>query len=161
MDSVRRDLPGSLSPPEPERDAVITVVIADDHPLVRFAVRQSLEAEDDLEVLGEGKTGQEAVDLTRDLRPDAVVLDYQMPVMDGVSAARIISREQPGVRILMLTAEEDPVVVEEATRAGIHGFVPKTRPAETLPRTLRDAVAEPSGDVQILVDPDGARDRSS
>jgi DNA-binding NarL/FixJ family response regulator len=162
MDSPRRDLRGfAAARPSRNHDAVIKVVIADDHPLVRFAVRRSLEAEDDLEVLGEGRTGQEAVDLTRTLRPDAVVLDYQMPVMDGMSAARIISREQPGVRILMLTAEEDPVIVEEATRAGIHGFVPKADPAEILPRTLRDAVADHPEDVRVVVDPDGARDHSS
>jgi DNA-binding NarL/FixJ family response regulator len=121
---------------------VIRVIVVDDHPLVRFAVRSSLEVEDDLVVLGEGKTGQEAVELSRALRPDAVVLDYQMPVMDGMSAARIISRELPGVRILMLTADEDPVVVEEeAVEAGVGGLVPKTDPADALPRTLRHAVA--------------------
>lgn len=119
---------------------VIRVIVVDDHPLVRFAVRSSLEVEDDLVVLGEGKTGKDAVELARALRPDAVVLDYQMPVMDGVSAARIISRELPGVRILMLTAEEDPVVVEDAVEAGIFGLVPKTDPAVALPHTLRHAV---------------------
>jgi two-component system, NarL family, response regulator DesR len=138
---------------------VIKVIIADDHPLVRFAVRSSLEAEEDLEVLGEGRTGQEAVDLTRTHRPDAVVLDYEMPVMDGMSAARIISRELPTVRILMLTAEENPVVVEEATRAGIHGLVQKTDPAESLPRILRKAVAD-ADDVQVIVDPERLRHRS-
>jgi two-component system, NarL family, response regulator DesR len=138
---------------------MIKVIIADDHPLVRFAVRSSLEAEDDLEVLGEGRTGQEAVDLTRTHRPDAVVLDYEMPVMDGMSAARIISRELPTVRILMLTAEENPVVVEEATRAGIHGLVQKTDPAESLPRILRKTVAD-ADDVQVIVDPERLRHRS-
>lgn len=138
---------------------MIKVIIVDDHPLVRFAVRSSLEAEEDLEVLGEGRTGQEAVDLTRTHHPDAVVLDYEMPVMDGMSAARIISRELPAVRILMLTAEEDPVVVEEATRAGVHGLVQKADPAGTLPRILRKAVAD-ADDVQVVLDPDGLRHRS-
>jgi DNA-binding NarL/FixJ family response regulator len=121
---------------------VIRVIVVDDHPLVRFAVRSSLEAEDDLVVLGEGKTGKDAVELARALRPDAAVLDYQMPVMDGVSAARIISRELPEIRILMLTAEEDPVVEEDAAEAGILGLVPKTGPADALPHAIRLAVAD-------------------
>jgi DNA-binding NarL/FixJ family response regulator len=136
---------------------MITVIIADDHPLVRFAVRQSLEAENDLEVLGEARTGKEIVDLARDLRPDAVVLDYRMPVMDGMSAARIIAEELPGVSILMLTAEENPVVVEEAVRAGIHGFVQKTDPADVLPRRVREAVAGRPG-LRVIVEPGRIRD---
>lgn len=138
---------------------MIRVVIADDHPLVRFAVRNSLEAEDDLEVLAEARTGQEVVELARDLRPDAVVIDYQMPIMDGMSAARIIARELPGVSILMLTAEEDPVVLEEAGRAGIHGFVQKTDPADALPRMVRQAVADRPDDVEIVIEHNGARHR--
>jgi two-component system nitrate/nitrite response regulator NarL len=125
--------------------SVITVIIADDHPLVRFAVRQSLEAEKDLEVLGEARTGKEIVDLARDVQPDAVVLDYRMPVMDGMSAARIIAEELPEVTILMLTAEENPVVGEDAIRAGIDGFVQKNDPADLLPGRVREAVADRPG----------------
>jgi two-component system response regulator DesR len=137
---------------------LIKIIIADDHPLVRFAVRQSLDAEDDLEVMAEARTGRDLVDLTRQLRPDAVVLDYQMPVMDGMSAARVLAEELPRVRILMLTSEEDPIVLEEATRAGVHAFVAKTDPAEVLPRRVRQAMA---GRVQVVVEPDGLNDRTS
>lgn len=137
---------------------MIKIIIADDHPLVRFAVRQSLDAEDDLEVMAEARTGRDLVDLTRQLRPDAVVLDYQMPVMDGMSAARVLAEELPRVRILMLTSEEDPIVLEEATRAGVHAFVAKTDPAEVLPRRVRQAMA---GRVQVVVEPDGLNDRTS
>jgi DNA-binding NarL/FixJ family response regulator len=132
---------------------IIRVVIGDDHPLVRFAVRQTLEADEAIEVLGEGRTGREVVDLTRDLRPDAVVLDYRMPVMDGMAAARIISEELPDTRILMLTGEEDPVVVEEAVGAGVHGFVQKTDPSDALPRRIRQAVETPP-DLHVVVEPD-------
>ncbi|HZB02830.1 MAG TPA: response regulator transcription factor [Actinomycetota bacterium] len=135
---------------------MITVIIADDHPLVRFAVRQSLEAENDIEVLGEARTGKEIVDLAHDLRPDAVVLDYRMPVMDGMSAARIIAQELPVVSILMLTAEEDPVLVEEAIRAGIHGLVQKSDPADVLPHRVREAVAGRTG-LRVMVEPERIR----
>jgi DNA-binding NarL/FixJ family response regulator len=131
----------------------ITVVIGDDHPLVRFAVRQTLEADEAIEVLGEGRTGREVVDLARDLRPDAVVLDYRMPVMDGMAAARIISEELPDTRIVMLTGEEDPVVVEEAVEAGVHGFVQKTDPSDTLPDRIRQTV-ETAAELHVLVEPD-------
>ncbi|HEX2025535.1 MAG TPA: response regulator transcription factor [Actinomycetota bacterium] len=132
----------------------ITVVIGDDHPLVRFAVRQTLEADEAIEVLGEGRTGREVVDLARDLRPDAVVLDYRMPVMDGMAAARIISEELPRTRILMLTGEEDPVVVEEAVDAGVHGFVQKTDPSDALPRWIRESV-QTRPELKVVADPDG------
>jgi DNA-binding NarL/FixJ family response regulator len=135
---------------------MMTVIIADDHPLVRFAVRQSLEAETDIEVLGEARTGKEIVDLARDLRPDAVVLDYRMPVMDGMSAARIIAQELPGVSILMLTAEEDPVVEEEAIGAGIHRLVQKSDPAGVLAHRVREAVAGRTG-LRLVVEPDRIR----
>lgn len=150
-------LPRSVVPGEPMNSTeMITVILADDHPLVRFAVRQSLEAEKDIEVLGEARTGKEIVDLAHDLRPDAVVLDYRMPVMDGISAARIIAQELPAVSILMLTAEEDPVVVEEAIRAGIHGLVQKSDPANVLPDRVREAVAGRTG-LRVIVEPDGIR----
>jgi two-component system nitrate/nitrite response regulator NarL len=134
----------------------IRVVIADDHPLVRFAVRQTLEADEAIEVLGEGQTGREVVDLARDLRPDAVVLDYRMPVMDGMAAARIISEELPDTRILMLTGEEDPVVVEEATEAGVHGLVQKTDPSDALPRRIRQTI-ETAAELHVVVEPDRER----
>jgi DNA-binding NarL/FixJ family response regulator len=138
----------------------ITVVIGDDHPLVRFAVRQTLEAEEAIEVLGEGRTGREVVDLARNLRPDAVVLDYRMPVMDGMAAARIISEELPKTRILMLTGEEDPVVVEEAVEAGVHGFVQKTDPSDALPDRIRKTV-EDTDQVRVVVDPDRPGNRKT
>jgi two-component system nitrate/nitrite response regulator NarL len=138
----------------------ITVVIGDDHPLVRFAVRQTLEADEAIEVLGEGRTGREVVDLVRNLRPDAVVLDYRMPVMDGMAAARIISEELPKIRILMLTGEEDPVVGEEAVEAGVHGFVQKTDPSDALPDRIRKTV-EGSDEVRVVVDPVRPGDRKT
>jgi DNA-binding NarL/FixJ family response regulator len=79
-----------------------------------------------------------------------------MPVMDGMSAARIITQELPEISILMLTAEEDPVVVKEAIRAGIHGLVQKSDRADVLPHRVREAVAGRTG-LRVIVEPDGIR----
>jgi DNA-binding NarL/FixJ family response regulator len=147
------------------RRAVIKVVIADDHPLVRFAVRRCLEWEESVEVVGEATTGREAVDLVRRLRPDAVLLDYQMPVLDGMDAARAIREDVPEVAILMLTAEDDAVLETGAAEAGVHRVLRKDEPAETLIRTLYEvlgAVTNRDEDhFEIVIDPDQARDRST
>jgi DNA-binding NarL/FixJ family response regulator len=147
------------------RRAVIKVVIADDHPLVRFAVRRCLEWEESVEVVGEATTGREAVDLVRRFRPDAVLLDYQMPVLDGMDAARAILEEVPDVAILMLTAEDDAVLEAGAAEAGVHRVIRKDEPPEILLRTLYEVLASIKGQdddhLDIVIDPDQARDRSS
>jgi DNA-binding NarL/FixJ family response regulator len=120
----------------------IRVLIADDHPLVRFAVRRCLEWEESVEVVGEASTGEEAVALARQLRPDAVLLDYLMPVLDGVAATKAILEETPGVAILMLTGQDDAVLEEKATEAGVHRLIRKDEPPEALLRTLYEVLAE-------------------
>lgn len=146
------------------RGALIKVLIADDHPLIRFAVRRCLEWEKSVEVVGEATTGREAVDLARRFRPDAVLLDYQMPVLDGMDAARAIIREVPDVAILMLTAEDDPVLEEESAKSGVHRVVRKDEPPEALVRTLHEVLAtvrrRGEDHLEIVVDPDQARDRA-
>ena len=141
---------------------MIRVLIADDHPLVRFAVRRCLEWEDSVEVVGEASTGQEAVDLARRFRPDAVLLDYQMPILDGIAATEAIAEELPEVAILILTGDDDAVLEEKATRAGAHRLIRKDEPAEMLLRTLYEAVAElrRNDRLEIVVDPESAPDRN-
>jgi len=135
---------------------LIKVVIADDHPLVRAAVRTYLEAEGGFEVLGEGETGEEAVALVGEHRPDVVLLDYQMPVLDGLQAARSIGQAFPEVGIVMLTAVDDGWVAQQAAGAGVGAFVLKTDPPQALAATLRE-VAE--GDrredtITVIVEPE-------
>jgi DNA-binding NarL/FixJ family response regulator len=120
----------------------IRVLIADDHPLVRFAVRRCLEWEESIEVVGEASTGEEAVELARRFRPDAVLLDYLMPVLDGVAATKAILEELPGVAILMLTGQDDAVLEEKAIEAGVHRLIRKDEPAEALLRTLYEVLTE-------------------
>lgn len=116
---------------------MIRVVIADDHPLIRLAVRRSLEVERDVQVVGEAVNGKEAVERVGDERPDVVILDHRMPVLDGLQAAREIGESFPEVGMILLTGEEDRRIEAEATRAGIRGFLLKTQPVERLVRAIR------------------------
>ena len=102
----------------------VRLLIADDHPVFRSGLRTMLEVEDGLEVVGEAATGAAAVELCRAVRPDLVLMDLNMPDLDGVSATRQILRDSPGVRVLVLTMFDDDSVFA-AMRAGAHGYVLK------------------------------------
>jgi DNA-binding NarL/FixJ family response regulator len=114
---------------------VIRVVLADDQALVRAGFRSLLEAEPDIEVVGEASDGAHAVRLTRQLRPDLVLMDIRMPGVDGLAATRQIAADPAlsGVRIVVLTTFELDEYVGEALRAGAAGFLVKnTMPAELI-----------------------------
>jgi RNA polymerase sigma factor (sigma-70 family) len=114
---------------------VIRVLLADDQPLVRAGMRVLLESAPDIEVAGEAGNGEDAVRAARAARPDVVVMDVRMPVMDGLEATRRIAGDErlAGVRVLMLTTFEVDEYVFEALRAGASGFVAKdVEPAELL-----------------------------
>jgi DNA-binding NarL/FixJ family response regulator len=117
----------------------IRILIADDQALVRAGFRMILEAEEDLEVVGEATDGAEAVDLARRLRPEVVLMDIRMPNLDGLEATRQITvngDEQP-TRVLMLTTFDLNEYVYEALRAGASGFLLKDVPAEQLVAGIR------------------------
>jgi DNA-binding NarL/FixJ family response regulator len=101
------------------------VLIADDHPVFRGGLRAMLEVEEDVEVIGEAGTGTEVLSLVDSLRPDLVMMDLNMPELDGVAATRQIARDHPGVRILVLTMFDDDDSVFAAMRAGAHGYLLK------------------------------------
>ena len=114
---------------------MIRVLLADDQPLVRAGLRVLLESAADIEVAGEAANGQEALDAARATRPDVVLMDVRMPVMDGLEATRRIAGDESlaGVRVLILTTFEIDQYVFEALRAGASGFVAKDiEPAELL-----------------------------
>ena len=129
----------------------VKLVLADDEQLVRSGLRLILEAEDDLEVVGEAGDGAEAVTLTRRLDPDVVLMDVQMPVMNGIEATREIvalGREESS-RVLILTTFDLDEYVYEALKAGASGFLLKRTPAEDLVAGIRvvaqgDALLAPS-----------------
>jgi DNA-binding NarL/FixJ family response regulator len=122
---------------------LIRVLLADDQPLVRAGFRLLLDAEDDVEVVGEADDGAAAVELTRALRPDVVLMDVRMPGVDGLEALRRIGADAglAGVRVLVLTTFELDEYVFEALRLGASGFLVKhTQPAD-LVRAVREVAA--------------------
>ncbi|HEY0773743.1 MAG TPA: response regulator transcription factor [Nocardioidaceae bacterium] len=114
-----------------------SLVIADDQGMVRAGFRSLLDAEPDLEVVGEAATGEEAVDVVRRLRPDVTLMDIRMPVLDGLAATRAILGEGIDTRVLVLTTFDLDEYVFEALRAGASGFLLKDAPAEELAAAIR------------------------
>ncbi len=112
--------------------APIRILIADDHNVVRSGLRMLLDRTEGFIVVGEAADGEEAVRLTRDMKPDVAILDISMPVMNGVEAARVIKSAQPSVRILMLTIHESEDYVRLALNAGADGYVLKNTDREEL-----------------------------
>jgi DNA-binding NarL/FixJ family response regulator len=122
----------------------IRVVLADDQALVRAGFRALLDAQDDVEVIGEASTGTEAIELAGTLRPDVILMDVRMPELDGLAATRAIAEDDAlaGVRIVILTTFELDEYVFEALKAGASGFLVKdTEPAD-LVRAVRAAAAD-------------------
>ena len=118
----------------------IRILIADDHPVFRFGLRALLNAMSDTEVVGDAATGEAAIALAAETRPDVVLMDITMPGIGGIEAVRRMCAAQPEVRVLMVTMLEDDSVFA-ALRAGARGYVVKgTEPAEVL-RAIR-AVAD-------------------
>ncbi|MFL6109802.1 MAG: response regulator [Catenulispora sp.] len=123
--------------------APLRIVLADDQALLRGTFRLLLDSTPDLEVVGEAGTGREAVELTRRLRPDLVLMDIRMPVLDGLAATRQIASEPAlaSVKVLILTTFENDEYVAEALRAGAGGFLGKGVNPEELLRAIRTVAA--------------------
>ncbi|MER5310722.1 response regulator transcription factor [Streptomyces sp. NPDC002773] len=121
---------------------MIRVLLADDQSLVRAGFRALLAAQPDIEVAGEAADGGEAVRLVRELRPDVVLMDIRMPVLDGLAATRAITGDPglDGVRVIMLTTFELDEYVFEAVRGGASGFLVKDTEPEELLRAVRAVV---------------------
>ncbi len=125
---------------------VIRVLIVDDHSVVREGLRMFLVRDPDLEVVGEAADGAEALEQARQLRPDVVVMDLLMPVLDGIAATRAIRRELPETEVLALTSVLESASVVEAIRAGAIGYLLKDAQAAELRRAIKAAAA---GQVQL------------
>jgi DNA-binding NarL/FixJ family response regulator len=120
---------------------VIRVVIADDQTLVRDGFRMILDAQDDIEVVGEATDGLEAVTCARELRPDVVLMDIRMPGRDGLEATREVLRESPQTHVLILTTFDLNEYVYEAMKAGASGFLLKDIPRSQLIEGIRTVAA--------------------
>jgi DNA-binding NarL/FixJ family response regulator len=114
-----------------------TVLIADDQALVRVGLRKILEAEPETSVVGEAGDGDDAVAEARRLRPDVVLMDIRMPVLDGIEATRRITGERAQTRVLILTTFGLDTYVYDALRAGASGFMLKDSPPEEIAAAVR------------------------
>ena len=121
----------------------LRIAIADDHPLVRSGLRALLMAVEDLEVVGEAATGEEAVTLAASLQPDVMVMDIRMPGINGIEATRRIVQANPHIRILVVTLFEDDDSVFAVLRAGARGYILKDANEVEVLRAIR---AVSSGD---------------
>ena len=115
----------------------IRILIIDDHGLMRAGLRALLEDELDLQVVGEGENGEEALRLTGELQPDILLLDIGMPGIDGIEATRRLKRLNPQIRVLILTVYEEESLLREAIRAGAAGYILKRAAEEELVTAIR------------------------
>ncbi len=118
----------------------ITVLLAEDHTVVREGLRTLLEAEGDLRVVGEAETGRQAVKLAKRLRPAVVVMDIAMPLLNGLEATRQILKDAPGARVLILSAHSDDAYVEQVIALGAAGYLLKQTSAHVLARAVREVL---------------------
>lgn len=124
----------------------IRILITDDHGVVRQGLRMFLSLDPDIEVVGEAENGREAVAMARELKPNVVLMDLLMPVMDGIEATKVIRAELPEVEIVALTSVLEDASVAGAVRAGAIGYLLKDTDAEELHRAIKGAA---EGRVQL------------
>ena len=116
----------------------ITVLLAEDHMIVREGFRKLLELDDGLEVVGEAKDGRQAIELTRKLRSAVVLMDIAMPLLNGLEATRQVLKVLPATKVLMLSAHSDDAYVTNAAEAGAVGFLLKHTSASDLCQAIRE-----------------------
>ena len=133
------------------------MLVADDQALVRGGFRMILDAQEDLEVVGEAEDGAQALEQVRELRPDVVLMDVRMPVLDGIAATRRVVTEGLATRVLVLTTFDQDDVVYDAMKAGASGFLLKSAPPARLVDAIRivadgDALLAPSVTRRLVED---------
>ena len=117
--------------------SVIRVVVVDDHALHHDGTRQILQAHPDLEVVGEADSGEVALALVNQLRPDVVLLDIRLPGINGIEVTRRLTRDHPNVRVLMVSAYDEDEYVRGSLEAGAAGYLRKTAPGKELVQAVR------------------------
>ena len=116
----------------------ITVLLAEDHMIVREGFRKMLELEDDIEVVGEAQDGRQAVAMAGKLRPAVVLMDIAMPLLNGLEATRQVLKAFPATKVLMLSAHSDDAYVNKAAESGAVGFLLKQTSAHDVCRAIRE-----------------------
>jgi DNA-binding NarL/FixJ family response regulator len=112
--------------------------LVEDHTVVRQGLRLLVETDGDIEVVGEAKTGREAVQMTGDLRPDIVLMDIAMPSLNGLQATRQILKAFPATKVLILSAHSDPEYVEQVVKVGAMGYLVKQSSGEVVTKAIRE-----------------------
>jgi len=125
---------------------MISILIADDSPAVRQGLRMRVSLEPDLAVVGEAGTGLEAVELAQSCSPDVVVMDVEMPVMDGIAATRLLRTVAPASHVIVHSIHRDAATVAAAQRAGAASFVEKQGAVDVLLAAIRAAAFPVNGD---------------
>jgi len=117
----------------------ITVLLADDHALVRQGLRALLEAEEDIQVIGEADTGRQAMQMAQKFLPDVIVMDIAMPLLNGLEATRQITKEIHSAKVLILSSHDDDEYVFQLAQAGAIGYLVKQTAASELIKAIREA----------------------
>ena len=143
---MSHQLHGTQDPP------TTRIVLADDEELIRFGLMGILSREEDMEVVGEASTGSEALRLCRSLRPNLILMDVEMPEMDGLSATRQLKEELPTISVLVLTAHDNPDYLLEAVQSGAAGFLLKESALQQVASAVRTVMnGEPLLDQALAV----------
>jgi DNA-binding NarL/FixJ family response regulator len=121
--------------------ALIKILIAEDHSVVRQGLCALLRVDGHFTIVGEARTGREAVRLARVLHPDVILIDIAMPVLNGLEATRQILADDPAAKVLVLSAHSDEVYIDRMTQAGATGFLEKQTSAEILTHAIREVAA--------------------
>jgi two-component system, NarL family, nitrate/nitrite response regulator NarL len=121
--------------------AVIRILLADGHQLFAEAMRATLMSDSRLEVVGLAFDGAEAVELARELSPDVVVIDLDLPVTGGIEATRLISEADPSIRVLVLASSDSAVEADEARQAGAAGFIRRERSAAEMTEAIPEVAS--------------------
>jgi len=135
----------------------IKVLIVDDHALLREGIRSLLASHDDIEVVGEAANGSEAIEKVREVDPDVILMDIAMPVMDGLEATRRIRKQNPNIKIIILTQYDRKDYVLSSIKSGASGFIPKNVIISELVSAIRtahsgDAFLHPSVAKMVIED---------
>ncbi len=124
-------------PPNSDSPASITLLIVDDHPVVRDGLTSILSTQDDFRIIGESASGEEALVAAREQRPDVVILDLEMPGLDGVDTIRLLREDRPDIRVVVFTAFDTDERILSAVRAGAKGYLLKGAPRSELFNAIR------------------------
>ena len=116
---------------------MIRVLLVDDQSIVREGLSSLLQTQPDLEIIGEAANGKEAVERSLDLRPDVVLMDVRMPIMDGVAAICVLAKQAPEIKVLVLTTFDDDEYVTQAMTYGAKGYLLKDTPSTELAQAIR------------------------